>query len=812
MDGLFTKLQIKSKSTNEPITLNEDGCDSCPYNQLKILSPKMKPTGSNKPRIYILGEAPGKNEDQQGKQFVGKAGQTLRACLPSNTPKEWIRWNNVVRCFPPGTPTNRALSCCLKYLIEDIERTKPKVIIGFGAIPLQALLKENTITNWRGRQVPIKVGNHACWYFPCLHPSYVNRMGQDYLYDCFKNDIWEAIDKVVMGMGTQSPIIPTTREITSNIATYDAKRAKLGVEKLQKIVHGHSLLALDIEANTLRPYHKKSKILSIAFTNTNDETIALEWCPIVADQVYDILTKHNAGIIIHNLAYELEWFYHVFDRDKRILWRNWEDTQAQAFTLDERKRCHSLDFLTLEYFGFRIKSVYNLNRKRLEGYSVKRLLEYNGLDSKWTMKLYHKQKNKIGGSLFKPYRMYVDRTPALVSMQAQGLDIDFNKVEHLRKKFNKELLVAKKKLSKVGPIKNLQITTGKPFNPCSPAQVSKLFYSIGSPLPNTREETLDKYRTHEVYGPIISAILKVRGYEKLLSTYLNNLTRDSALVYPDGKIHTQYNGLFVSTGRLSSEEPNVQNFPIRKHPEIREVIVAPNGWKLLKGDYKQIEVCVLAMASKDRKLIDAITNGVDIHWEEADALRKIYPGILDHKMVLGDKKKLRTFVKSEIVFASFYGSYPKSISKRIGIPDKYLVQWQSGFWDRYKGVKRWQREVKHFYDAYGYIETLNGRRRRMPLEPTILFNSPIQGSASDITIAAMIRLCKAGHRVVLNIHDDLTTLIEDSPNYGETVDEITQLMLMRSFDWMITPISVELSIGQDWNNLGVIGTYSSEDF
>ncbi|MCI0555466.1 MAG: uracil-DNA glycosylase, partial [Anaerolineae bacterium] len=139
--------------------------------------PKMKPTGSDSPIIYVLGEAPGAEEDAKGKQFIGKAGRTLRRRIPEKWLKD-IRWNNCVRTRPPdnATPGMVELECCRPSVVKDIEETKPKAIFGFGNIPLQWVLSTATgITNWRGRRLPVNIGTHSCWFFPMYHPSYINR-------------------------------------------------------------------------------------------------------------------------------------------------------------------------------------------------------------------------------------------------------------------------------------------------------------------------------------------------------------------------------------------------------------------------------------------------------------------------------------------------------------------------------------------------------------------------------------------------------------------------------------------------------------
>src|ERR1700754_39063 len=157
-------------------------CRACPLDKIKTnRHPHMKPTGSKEPVIYILGEAPGKQEDATGKQFIGASGEILRARIP----KQWrdqVRFNNVVRTRPVdnATPQRIEIECCRPSVERDIVATKPKVIWGFGGVPLTWAAKTTGIQDWRGRRIPVNIGGHECWYYPMLHPSFLLRIRKDW--------------------------------------------------------------------------------------------------------------------------------------------------------------------------------------------------------------------------------------------------------------------------------------------------------------------------------------------------------------------------------------------------------------------------------------------------------------------------------------------------------------------------------------------------------------------------------------------------------------------------------------------------------
>src|SRR5262249_36887508 len=132
--------------------------------------------------VYFIGEAPGAEEEKKQEQFVGESGQLLRPRIPERW-RPYVRWNNTLNCRPPKnrTPEHQEVECCRPRWTVDIEQCKPEAIFGFGGIPLHAFTGFSGITLWRGRRMPLRVGTHACWYYPMLHPSYVlrNRRSDD---------------------------------------------------------------------------------------------------------------------------------------------------------------------------------------------------------------------------------------------------------------------------------------------------------------------------------------------------------------------------------------------------------------------------------------------------------------------------------------------------------------------------------------------------------------------------------------------------------------------------------------------------------
>lgn len=167
----------KAKQKRGVETLNRLGCSACPLNHAKVKSPKMQPTLAEDTWVYFLGEAPGGDEDAQGKPFVGRSGQLLRSCIPHNILGH-CSFDNVIRDRPSvdnRDPTFTEIECCRPNIIKSIEEAKPRVIVGVGRFALQWALGSNDTAGLRGRLVAVKVGNHECWFLPTYHPSFVMR-------------------------------------------------------------------------------------------------------------------------------------------------------------------------------------------------------------------------------------------------------------------------------------------------------------------------------------------------------------------------------------------------------------------------------------------------------------------------------------------------------------------------------------------------------------------------------------------------------------------------------------------------------------
>lgn len=234
-------------------------------------------------------------------------------------------------------------------------------------------------------------------------------------------------------------------------------------------------------------------------------------------------------------------------------------------------------------------------------------------------------------------------------------------------------------------------------------------------------------------------------------------------------------------------------------------------------DYGQIEFRVIAALAGDEYSLEAIRSGLDVHmywakWivQRSKRAARLYA---DAERL----SKFRSMVKNELVFPAFYGSQPDSIKRNLNLPDLNVSDLFRSFWVQFKGIRSWQKDLLRDYEDRGYVQCLNGRRRYGPLTENQIFNTPVQGTASDIVVNSMVRLFdlaveKEDYHLaaLLNVHDDLTFSLPRE-NVEERIAIIVREMV-RPVDGLDVPLSVEVTIGPDWYHQSKIGNFSTEEF
>lgn len=824
--------------------IRERQCEVCPLNDPSyaktLKTPNMKPSGADNPLIYCLAEAPGKDEDKKGEPLIGVSGQILRKHIPPKYMK-YVRFNNCVRSRPPSnrTPVWQEIECCRPSVVKDIEETKPAAIFGLGNVPLNWMIGENGITNWRGKKMPVRIGNHTCWFFPMYHPAFVlrNQKGfNDEITPTFQRDIENAC-RFINKYPDPPIIIDDKKECVKGIRVVTGENGTLDIRTIRRVLDelaDEPLVAIDYETNALRPYEKDARILSVA-VGTSSKIIAF---PIQykytnipkrhKDEIWnllgDFLKNSKCKKIAHNLTFELEWTAYFFGH-RAVRDSQWIDTMAMAYVLDPRRGTLSLDNQSQIYFGFPLKKLSNVNLKKMESEKLEDLLLYNGLDTKYEFMLHKVLDAELNyAGLSEVAEEQSRRIPTLALTQFKGLHISQERVKVFQKQLGEDIESTRHDINGLDIIQKFEDQYETEYNPSSvPNNVNIFRDMLGMREGYTKEGkyTTEKKILEQIDHPLAKSLIKIRNLIKLKSTYVDSLSENGGkYLFPDGMVHPSFNAMTTNTRRLSSSGPNAQNFPSRNNKEIRGQIIAPDGYTFVACDYGQLEARVIAMASGDKKLIEALWNDYDIHMDWAIKIATDVPSLIGGREKLDNKdamKKFRSLVKNQFVFPAFYGAGANSISENMGVTGRRVTAWLEDFWDDYTGVKDWHQRIFKFYDKNRYICLLTDFRCPAPLDATKLINYISQGTASDIVMDSMNRLSELAYTTknwtfqpILNVHDDLSFLVKTS-RYDKDIPIIIREMVKKNFDFVTVPLTVEVATGPDWYNLDEIGTYSTDE-
>lgn len=890
--GLFTRQEAKtfapsrkkSRPGKLPPNMTEEqlhklGLKGVRQMNVSARTPEMDPAGVAKPLVYLLGEAPGEQEDQRGEPFVGPSGRFLKRRLPDDW-EDISRFNNVVRTRPPNNrlPERVEVECFRPSVVADIEAAKPAIIVGLGNVALDWMIGDmGSIKTCRGRRFAVQVGRHKCWFYPTVHPSYVlhelNAEGKHERGE-IPADEWERVFKLDLARAykdapnVETPDIEDPEHLWDGVQVVEGGNPAVVERFLEEIVE-EKIVAFDLETNRKRPYSKGAKVLS-ASVGTYEKVMAFaidhpqaKWTTEARARVVAAFLKFlrspKCSKVAHHLTFELEWLMFMFGRTIRRR-STWHCTRAQAYVLDERRDGQSLDFLNTMHFGLRLKAMSTtkadskflglalqseekIDRNKLEFTRLNDVLRYNALDSKYDSKLERVQRKMLKEvDLWSLYKFQRESIPSLANAQRQGLPVDRDQQKAFADELKRDIDKAQKELRELSGIKKYQKQYGE-FSDQSNPQLVVLFRDV---LQRHEGRRGKRYSTDEealsmMKGcPESKAILKVRKLRKLKSTYIDryDIAHPKTYVYPDGKIHCNFNSTDTATGRTNSDNPNNQNWPKRKEARIRKLIAAPVGraakqyWEslglpnygdccLLAADHGQLEYRVSAMVSKDPVIIKYIWDEHDIHGEWAERIAKVAPHCRErwegHKK--GWLKALRDEVKNEWVFARLFGSSWKSIGRNMEMEVEQVNQLRPLFDRKLKGVLAWQKQTARFYDEHGYVETLTKRRRRAPMNWNMLINHPIQGTAREIVCDGMDRLDRWSLDkerdmpwlgINLNIHDDLT-VIAPIAKRDETIEALYKAMLetSRVFKWINVPLNVEVSTGANWFEMSEVGKFMS---
>ncbi|ADG19203.1 DNA polymerase I [Paraburkholderia atlantica] len=483
------------------------------------------------------------------------------------------------------------------------------------------------------------------------------------------------------------------------------------------------------------------------------------------------------------------------------------DTLLESYVL-ESHRTHDMDSLALRHLGVKTIKYEDVAGKGAQqiGFdevALDKAAEYAAEDADITLRLHQALYPQIAveNSLDHVYReIEVPTSRVLRKMERTGVLID---AEKLRQQSGE---IATRLIELEGSAYEL---AGGEFNLGSPKQIGQIFFEklelpvikkTPSGAPSTDEEVLQKLA--EDY-PLPKILLEHRGLSKLKSTYTDKLPR---MVNPrTGRVHTNYAQAVAVTGRLASNDPNLQNIPVRtgEGRRIREAFIAPPGHKLVSADYSQIELRIMAHISGDESLMRAFSQGEDIHRATASEIFNVTP-----LEVSSDQRR----VAKVINFGLIYGMSAFGLASNLGITRDAAKMYIDRYFARYPGVARYMDETRLSAKAKGYVETVFGRRlwlpeinggngpRRQAAERAAI-NAPMQGTAADLIKMSMIAVqnwiedSKIGTRMIMQVHDELILEVPDA-ELSEVRKRLPELMC--GVAALKVPLVAEVGAGLNW--------------
>jgi len=499
--------------------------------------------------------------------------------------------------------------------------------------------------------------------------------------------------------------------------------------------------------------------------------------------------------------------------------RGWElkglamDTALAAYLALPAQRTYDLADLALRYLRKELRPEGAGGDERPAGEGTQLALDTAGEDETWPDWCLRAQAVgelavKLGEELA---AMEVGRlvddvelplVPILAKLERTGIAVDLSVLDEIRDRLDSRLADHEARVYQLA---------GEEFNIGSNLQLQQILFEKLR-LPKTKRIKTGYTTDHNALAqlattdphPILDALLGYREVAKLKNTYVDTLPK--LVDKSTGRIHAQFNQLIASTGRLSSQNPNVQNIPIRTETgrEIRRAFVAaPEAEGLLVADYAQIEFRVLAHLAGDEALVAAFLGGEDVHATVAGMVWGLPPDQVD--------RELRARVKM-VTYGLAYGLSAFGLAQGIGIPPDEARALMDAYFERFGKVKAYLDGVVTQARRDGYTSTILGRRRYLPdlasdsrqrrqMAERMALNAPIQGSAADLIKMAMVAVDRAmtdqalASRMVLQVHDEL--VFEVAPGEGDRLAELVRRQMQGVYQLRV-PLEVSMATGRSW--------------
>lgn len=733
----------------------------------------------------ILDESPSEKEDMRGKPYLSKSMTELMGIAEGVglDPEEFFI-GHTVSCRPPDkkAPTKGEIAKCAYWVKKQIDHVQPEVVVLVGNSALQSITGAPGIAKRQGR--PFK--KDGIIYLPILSPGVM-------YHDPSTRHQFERNFELVKSI-LETGGIPREKKLSPHVV-WDWG----SVHRMMESLEGY--ISFDIETNCLYPWQTlddkgvldPAKITMIGFGTSNGEfsiPFSLEDSPWGREdqrklvQLIDThLAKRRVKLITHSGKFDFLWMmvHHNVRWQEHLSF----DTMIAHYLIDENSR-HGLKGLAQKYLG---APDWDIDKESKKGStSIDKLALYHAHDLYYTRQL-----RKVLLKLLEDEpsvksvfdHILLPCVELFTEVEYDGIFIDTTHFNEAEKSLRKSLEESQRKLKRWGNI-----------NWGSPPQLAKLlFQDLGLPVLETTptgspscSESVIKRIDH----PLASDLLKFREAKQQLSFFIEgwkpyfHIVRppkgeDQVFLHPSFKLHG------TVTGRLSCEHPNLQQVP--RDPVIRSLISAPPGWVLCEWDLSQIELRIAAELSNESQMLDAFIKGVDVHWltalrelERGHGMKKLvietattamqskkalsYSEAIEVLLEIGpdaaveinkDWKETRKKAKA-INFGYLYGMWWKKFklyardNYGVSVTDEQAAESREAFFEMYPDLEPWHKKQKRYARKFGYVQSLSGRRRRLPQallkEDTPrrreaerqAINSPVQSFANELNLMAALQL------------------------------------------------------------------------
>ena len=630
------------------------------------------------------------------------------------------------------------------------------------------------------------------------------------------NKLLSMLSSAARHKGGRNPIHLTSLRKRKNART-SFKDSFLSTKRKKRIAKNAipRPVAIDTETTSLDAMNASLVGISIAFQAGEAVYIPVGHSLTAAPEQLDLqdvlgrLKPHLENPALKKIGQNLKYDQHVFANYGIALNGIAGDAMLASYIIESHLG-HGLDELSERWLGLKTITYESLCGKGAKqiGFAdvaIEQATEYAAQDADFALRLEAHLRAQMDAKQLEMYeKMELPVAQVLFEMERNGVQIDRAELARQSEELGAELMKLEQEA---------YAAAGQPFNLNSPKQLQEiLFDKMGIPTKGLKKTAKGGISTNEAVleqlapdYPLPKIILQNRSLAKLKSTYTDKLPE---MISPkDGRVHTTYAQAVAITGRLASNNPNLQNIPIRtaEGRRVRRAFTAPQGSVIVSADYSQIELRIMAHLSGDKTLITAFQNGEDVHRRTAAEVFGTAPENVSSEQ--------RRYAKT-INFGLIYGMGQYGLAKSLGIDNISAKNFIDRYFARYPGVAEYMQRTKEQAAAQGFVETLFGRRLYLPDihnknanaragAERAAINAPMQGTASDLIKRAMIDVSRwlsddlLQSKLIMQVHDELVLEVPEA-ELDLVKEKLPQIMAKVDEGMLNVPLVAEVGVGMNW--------------